>query len=96
MKKHPHVYALFLFFLTSCGDSDNDPIMTEEATEERTQAGEPQKVGKPAKGKKASLRKGKDYRQGMAGHGVRKTPRSVRSCEWSRQMQWALTELWVF
>tara|TARA_B110000046_G_scaffold17467_1_gene16765 strand:+ start:34 stop:789 length:756 start_codon:yes stop_codon:yes gene_type:complete len=33
MKKHPHVFALFLFFLTSCGGSDNDPIMTEEATE---------------------------------------------------------------
>ena len=34
MKKHPHVFALFLFFLTSCGGSDNNPIMTEEATEE--------------------------------------------------------------
>lgn len=33
MKKHPHVFALFLFFLTSCGGSDNNPIMTEEATE---------------------------------------------------------------
>ena len=33
MKKHPHVLALFLFFLTSCGSSDPDPIMIDEVTE---------------------------------------------------------------
>ena len=33
MKKHPHVLALFLLFLTSCGSSDPDPIMIDEVTE---------------------------------------------------------------
>jgi hypothetical protein len=33
MKKHPHVLALFLLFLTSCGISDPDPIMIDEVTE---------------------------------------------------------------
>lgn len=33
MKKHPHVLALFLFFLTSCGSSDPDPIMIGGVTE---------------------------------------------------------------
>ena len=32
MKKHPHVLALFLLFLTSCGSSDPDPIMIDEVT----------------------------------------------------------------
>ena len=33
MKKHPHVLALFLLFLTSCESSDPDPIMIDEVTE---------------------------------------------------------------
>ena len=33
MKKHPHVLALFLLFLTSCGSSDPDPIMIDGVTE---------------------------------------------------------------
>ena len=33
MKKYPHVLALFLLFLTSCGISDPDPIMIDEVTE---------------------------------------------------------------
>ena len=71
----------------------------EEATEERTQAG-PQKghkKGEPATGNRPlSAREGLLDKEGMAGHGMRKTPGSVRSCDWSRKMRWALTKLWVF
>ena len=64
---------------------------------------QPKKEPKPGhkrgtgKREKASLRKGRTTdKEGMVGHGVRKTPRSVRSYERSREMRWVSRKPWVF